>query len=94
MMMTMMTWCSKLVALPTLYSAMMIIIGATTEHCLTATTSLLLMLVLSDHTDRSPTSKFANSLHHRPAGFKLEDFLCSELTGCLLNTLNYCTCVK
>lgn len=39
---------SQLAVLPTLHSAVMIIIGAHTEPCLTAATSLLLPLVPSD----------------------------------------------
>lgn len=48
MVMMMKTCCSKLAVLPTLHSAVMIIVGAHTELCLTAATSLLLPLVPSD----------------------------------------------
>lgn len=46
--MMMKTCCLKLAVLPTSPSAVMIIIGAHTELCLTAATSLLLPLVPSD----------------------------------------------
>lgn len=71
MVVMMMTCCSKLAVLPTLHSAVMIIVGAHTELSLTAATLLLLPLVLSDHTERSHARKYANSLHHphRPTGF-------------------------
>lgn len=62
--MMIMTCCSKLAVLPTLLSAVMIIIGVHTELCLTAATSLLLPLVPSDYTERSPARKDGNSLHH------------------------------
>lgn len=80
MVMMMKTCCSKLAVLPTLHSAVMIIIGAHTELCLTAATSLLLPLVPCDHTERSHARKYASSLHHlhRSTGFYLEGFLCSH----------------
>lgn len=42
----------------------MIILGAHTELCLTAATSLLLPLVPSDYTERRPAGDDADSLHH------------------------------
>lgn len=59
-----MTCHSKFAVLPTLHSAVMIIIGVNTELRLTAVTSLLLPLVPSDHTARSNVRNYVNSLHH------------------------------
>lgn len=71
MVMTTKTCCLKLAVLPNSNSAVMIIIGAHSELCLTAATSLLLPFVPSDVPREVMTKKYANGLHHlyRPIGF-------------------------